>query len=98
MPKPVHRHTDSRVCGATTVVVGQSTVIANGLLVSVQGDPNTHGGGALGATVNPGSVIIEGKEMVVVGSSAAPDALCPIPGGPHCDPKSSSGSDDVLAF
>ena len=98
MPIPVHRDTDSRICGAATTVTGQSTVIANGLLVSVQGDPNTHGGGALGATVNPGTVIIEGKEMVVVGSSASPDALCPPVGPPHCNPASSSGSDDVVAF
>lgn len=26
---PIHRHSDGRVCGATTVVSGQSTVYAN---------------------------------------------------------------------
>lgn len=98
MSIPVHRNADSRVCGAATVVTGQSTVFANGRLVSVQGDPNTHGGGNLGATVNPGTVIIEGKEMVVVGSHAASDSLCPPVGPPHCDPISSSGSPNVEAF
>lgn len=27
--KPVHRHDDSRICGATTIVEGQSTVFVN---------------------------------------------------------------------
>ena len=44
---PIHRHGDSRVCGATTIVSGQSTVFANEKLVAVNGDPNSHGGGAL---------------------------------------------------
>ena len=34
----IHRHGDARVCGATTIVSGQSTVRANGELVSVDGD------------------------------------------------------------
>jgi len=94
----IHRNGDSRACGAATVVAGQSTVHANGQLISVAGDPNTHGGGALAASVNPGTIFIEGKELVVVGSAAAPDALCPVPGGPHCAPAATSGSPDVEAF
>lgn len=94
----VHRHSDSRSCGATTTVSGQSTVFANGLLVSVQGDPNTHGGGGLSASINPGTVFINGKEMVVNGSSASPDALCPPKGPPHCSPSATSGSGDVYGF
>ena len=39
MPE-VHRDTDQRICGHTTIVVGQSTVYANSLLISVDGDPN----------------------------------------------------------
>jgi uncharacterized Zn-binding protein involved in type VI secretion len=27
---PIHRHGDSRICGATTIVSGQSTVLAGG--------------------------------------------------------------------
>ena len=51
MPSPsaIHRHTDSRACGAGTVVSGQNTVYANNLLVSVDGDPNDHGAGSLNA-------------------------------------------------
>lgn len=94
----VHRNTDSRVCGASTVVSGQGTVYANGLLIAVMNDQNTHGGGGLNASVNPGTVFINGKKMVVVGSSASPDALCPPIGAPHCNPKSTGGSPDVFAF
>jgi hypothetical protein len=42
MSIPVHRDTDSRVCGATTVVENQSSVFANGLLIATFGDPNSH--------------------------------------------------------
>lgn len=94
----VHRNTDSRVCGAKTTVTGQNNVYANGLLIAVQGDPNTHGGGSLSASVNPGTVFINGKEMAVQGSDAAPDALCPVLGAPHCAPTATSGSPDVFGF
>jgi len=91
MPK-IHRHSDSRACGASTVVVGQSTVYANNLLVSVNGDPNSHGGGALSAGSNQ---VYAGGILVVNHSpdGAAADALCPIP--PHCGPDTSQGSPDV---
>ncbi len=91
MPK-IHRHSDSRACGASTVVVGQSTVYANNLLVSVNGDPNSHGGGALSAGSNQ---VYAGGILVVNHSpdDAAADALCPIP--PHCGPSTASGSPDV---
>jgi hypothetical protein len=91
----IHRNTDSRNCGATTVVVGQSTVWANGLLVSVNGDPNSHGGGALQAACD--NVWIEGKLVVNhTPDNASPDSLCPIPGGPHCAPVTAAGSPDVF--
>ena len=48
----VHRQDDARVCGATTVVVGQDSVFANGKLIAVNGDPNTHGAGNLIAGSN----------------------------------------------
>lgn len=89
----IHRHGDSRSCGASTVVAGNSTVFANGKLVSVNGDPNSHGGGALSAGCN--NVFVEGKLVVDVGDGAAGDGLCPVPGGPHCGPSSTSGSGDV---
>lgn len=94
MPQ-VHRNGDTRVCGANTVVAGNSTVFANNRLVSVKGDPNTHSGGQLHASVNPGTVFIEGKEMVVVGSHASGDRK---KGSIHKNPAASSGSPNVIAF
>ena len=80
MTIPIHRDTDPRVCGASTNVAGQSTVFANNLLVSVDGDPNSHGGGSLSAGSNK---VFAGGIAVVNHSpdGASPDALCPIP--PH---------------
>lgn len=91
----IHRHSDPRVCGASTIVEGQSTVYANGLLVSVDGDPNTHGGGSLIAACK--NVFVEGK-MVVNHSAdnANPDALCVPIGPPHCNPATAGGSPDVF--
>lgn len=94
---PVHRHTDSRSCGATTTVIGQSTVYINSLLASVQGDTNTHGGGALSASINDGTIFINGKKVVLRGSSAAPDTLCVPIGPPHCNPESVGASANVFA-
>ena len=88
----VHRDTDARICGAATTVAGNSTVKVNGLLASVNGDPNSHGGGAISAST--ARVFVEGKMIVEVGDAAAPDAICPIP--PHCNPVTASGSPDVV--
>jgi len=90
----IHRNGDSRACGATTVVTGQSTVYSNGKLVSVDGDPNSHGGGALSAGTN--SIFINGKAVCDENDSAAADALCPPLGGAHCAPNAVSGSGDVF--
>lgn len=90
----VHRNTDARACGAATTVVGNSTVKVNGLLASVNDDPNSHGGGAISASTN--QVFVEGLMMVEVGDSAAPDALCPPLNGAHCGPSTSSGSPDTF--
>ncbi len=90
---PIHRHGDSRVCGATTIVSGQSTVFANEKLVAVNGDPNSHGGGALIA----GSKNVFIKGIAVVNHTpdgASADALCPVP-STHCAPVTTSGSPDV---
>lgn len=93
MGNSIHRQDDSRTCGATTIVSGQSTVYAGGKLVSVDGDENSDGGGALTAATN--NVYINGKMVVNVGDSAAADSLCPIPGGAHCSPNASGGLDSV---
>lgn len=79
-----HRQDDARACGATTIVVGQDFVTIEGKLWSVDGDPNSDGGGNLSASKT--YVTIGGTPIIVAGDSAAPDALCPIPGGPHCAP------------
>ena len=88
----VHRHSDSRVCGATTVVSGQSNVYANSLLISVNGDHNSHGGGALSS----GSRRVYINSIAVVNNTpdgAAADDLCPLL--PHCAPITAGGSPDV---
>jgi uncharacterized Zn-binding protein involved in type VI secretion len=91
----VHRHSDERACGATTVVSGNGTVYANNLLVSVNGDPNTHGDGTLIAGSN--RVFVQG--IAVVNNSADgsnPDALCIPLGGAHCAPVTAGGSPNVF--
>ncbi len=89
MGNSIHRQDDSRTCGATTIVSGQSTVYAGGKLVSVDGDENSDGGGALTAATN--NVYAGGKMVVNVGDSAASDDLCPTAGGSHCSPNASGG-------
>lgn len=93
MGNSIHRQDDSRTCGATTIVSGQSTVYAGGKLVSVHGDENSDGGGALTAATN--NVYINGKMVVNVGDSAAADDECPTAGGQHCSPSASSGLGSV---
>lgn len=99
MSVPVHRNTDGRSCGAKTTVTGQSNVFANSLLVSVQGDLNTHGEGALGATVNGGTVFVNGKKMVLQGSASGHDSKSHRLFGrrPHINPRATGGSPDVFA-
>lgn len=93
MPQ-VHRDKDQRNCLATTIVTGQNQVYANNVLVSVLGDKNSHGGGELEATVNPGTIWINNKEMVVVGSRAKIDGLAHVGDGDGAK----TGSTNVWAF
>jgi hypothetical protein len=88
----VHRDTDSRICGAATVVAGNSTVFVNNLLASVDKDPNNHGAGNIIASTK--NVYVENELIVENGDSANPDKICPIP--PHCEPSTSSGSPNVF--
>jgi hypothetical protein len=94
MAIPVHRMTDLRVCGATTVVTGQGNVYANGLLVSVSGDPNSHGNGNTVATAN--NVFINGLLVTKVGDTALPDDLCTPRARIHCAPNVTTGSGNVF--
>jgi uncharacterized Zn-binding protein involved in type VI secretion len=92
----VHRQDDSRACGATTIVTGQSSVFVNGKLWSVAGDPNTDGNGQLiasGTTVKINNILV-----IVLGDSAAPDDLCIPLGGFHCAPSATSGSPNVNCY
>ena len=91
-----HRQDDLRACGATTIVVGQSTVFVNGKLWSVEGDPNTDGGGGLVASET--TVKINNIPVIVLGNSAFADDLCPILGGLHCAPSATSGSPSVSCY
>jgi len=90
----VHRNGDSRACGATTTVVGDTNVFCNGQLISVNGDPNTDGGGSLIAQCN--NVFADGKLVVILGNDADPDSQCIPVGGAHCDPSATSGSPNVF--
>jgi hypothetical protein len=90
----VHRNTDSRACGATTVSEQNRNVFVNGLLWSINGDPNSHGGGALVAATN--NVFIGGIAVCNNNESAAPDALCAPLGGAHCAPNAVGGSSNVF--
>ena len=91
----IHRHSDARICGATTQVAGQSNVYAENLLVSVNGDPNSHGGGGLIAIDN--GVYINNKLVVNhTPTSAAADTRCKKEGPPHCNPMTAQGSSTVF--
>lgn len=90
----VHRDTDVRTCGASTISTQSKNVYVNNLLWAINGDPNSHGGGNIIAVVN--NVFIGGIMVTNIGDSAAPDSLCPIPGGPHCAPATASGSTNVF--
>ena len=88
-----HRSTDSRACGAGTIVVGQDFVKVDGKLWAVDGDPNDHGGGAL--STSHSWLTIAGKGIIVNGDSAAADSLCLPLGGAHCGP-SATGFDNLI--
>lgn len=95
MPQ-VHRHTDSRVCGATTNAQAWKNVYVNNLPISVNADPNSHGGGALAA--NCKQVYVGGKLVVLNGNSAGADNYCGKighSGHGHCGPNATSGSPNV---
>jgi uncharacterized Zn-binding protein involved in type VI secretion len=92
----IHRQNDARSCGATTITTS-NTVRVNGRFISVEGDTNTHGGGALRATQTAGKVRVGGKSVIILNDPASPDSLCPPLGGAHCSPKASSASPNVRA-
>lgn len=92
----IHREGDARSCGATTKA-SCATVRINGKFISIEGDTNSHGGGALRATQTAGKVRVNGRPVIILNDPAAPDKLCPPLGGAHCNPKASSASPNVRA-
>ena len=60
----VHRDEDARYCGASTEVEGQSTIFANGKLISVDGDPNSHEEGRNKPVYGAKNVYLEGKLII----------------------------------
>jgi hypothetical protein len=92
-----HLNGQLRTCGATTIVVGQTSVFVNGLLWAVDGDVNSHGNGNLIASGT--FVTIAGKRVVINKPDLAmPDNLCPVPGGTHCSPMTAQGSVSVFCY
>jgi len=74
-----HRNGDSRFCGATTTVTGQSTVSVDDKLWAVDGDKNSHGAGFLIPVVGH-TVFIEDKKIIVaIGDTATADNLHHLP-------------------
>ena len=70
-------------------------VRVNGRAVSIEGDTNTHGAGALRASETVGKVRVNGIPVIILNDNASPDSLCPGPG--HCNPKAASASPNVRA-
>lgn len=86
----IHRQTDLRKCGASTIVAGNSTVFANNLLVSVNGDPDTHGGGNLIAACRN----VYAHNILTVNNT--PDLATPDGPGIHAKPMTVQGSPNVF--
>jgi hypothetical protein len=90
-----HRNTDSRFCGAATIVQNQSTVYVNDLLWAVNGDPNNHGAGNLNAVFGELNIYIEDILIIVaVGDEAAGDNFL----HPTGSTNPSGSSTDVFAY
>jgi hypothetical protein len=90
----VHRDSDSRVCGATTVSAQNKNVFVNNLLWAIDGDPNSDQSGGLVAGTN--NVFIGGIAVCNNNDTALPDSLCSTIGGSHCGPNAVGGSDNVF--
>ena len=73
MTVALHRHNDSRGCGAKTIVIGQSTVFANQKLVAVENDPESHGGGNLISATNH-RVYANNKKVIFIDDHASGDS------------------------
>lgn len=83
------------MCGASTIVQGQSNVFVNKKLWAVDGDPETHGGGNLIPVYGTKNVYINKKLVIcAIGDKAEPDAADHPP--PPTDPDGHSS--DVFVY
>ncbi|MDP6585251.1 MAG: hypothetical protein QF535_11375 [Anaerolineales bacterium] len=91
-----HREGDLRSCGAVTVSLIPENVLVyvNGQRFAIDGDPNSHGAGALIASTN--NVFINGTRVVNNFDLAAADAFCPTLNAEHCHPEAVQASLDVF--
>jgi hypothetical protein len=90
----VHRNNDTRECGALTIVDNQNTVYVNDRLVSIKGNPNTHGAGELEGSNSAETVFVNGIKIIVIGSIALADER----GHTNTADAALSGSTNVFAF
>lgn len=95
-----HRDTDSRFCGAETIVTGQNAVLVNGLLWAVEGDKDNHcNEGALSAVYGSKCIEISGKKIIcAMGDTAADDHSCIPPPHPAGSTDPLGHSYDVLVY
>lgn len=84
-----HRDTDTRNCGAKTIVSGQSSVFVNGKLWAVENDQEDHIHGEL-ISVSVGTVLINGKKVIILTDQALADDVGHTP--PLTYPQESSGN------
>jgi hypothetical protein len=88
-----HRAGDSRSCGAGTIVTGQGSVFSEKKLWAVNGDANSHGGGALTSAKGlAATVFAEKKPVIVLGDGASGDSAL------HANPSAANGSPATLAY
>lgn len=96
MPQ-VHRNNDSRNCGAVTRVQNVTRTFVNSQLVAVDNSHNSHGQGGL---LPSGSTVYVENKLIIVHEpdNSRPDNLCPVIGGPHCNPRTAQGSPNVFCY
>lgn len=88
-----HRAGDSRSCGAGTIVTGQGSVFSEKKLWAVNGDANSHGGGALTSAKGlAAKVFAEKKPVIVIGDGASGDSAL------HANPSAANGSQFTIAY
>jgi uncharacterized Zn-binding protein involved in type VI secretion len=66
----IHRNGDTRACGAATIA-SQSKLTFGGQAAALQGDVESHSGGAFNNSGRP--ITYQGKTLIAVGDSAAAD-------------------------